>query len=93
MELDRIPLIVDRVWTSEYVDLNKRKRPIKGMKRKHRKSIVRIEEDVFSMSEVIANPISLTKINEKTNSYKSLYEFLIDVHWIVHNCEVLFGGM
>lgn len=53
---------------------------------------IKCEEDVFSVSDVIVNPIDLSKIKDKAESYVSLDEFLIDIEWVVHNCQILFTG-
>ncbi|XP_055306341.1 MYND-type zinc finger-containing chromatin reader ZMYND8-like [Sitodiplosis mosellana] len=45
-----------------------------------------------AMSDCLANPMDLTKIKDKINSYTSFFEFLTDAHYIVHNCLILFPG-
>lgn len=91
--MDRIPAIIYRAWKPNYLNLNKKK-TVRRTKRTSKKSkySVEVEEDVFSASEMIVNPIDLPKIKEKVKSYKSLDEFFADVQWIVHNCKVFYKG-
>ncbi|XP_055306236.1 MYND-type zinc finger-containing chromatin reader ZMYND8-like [Sitodiplosis mosellana] len=87
IELKRIPIIIHRVWKSEYVGLNKKKN--RGAKRM--KLVANVAEDIFCASDDILNPIDLPKIRAKANSYTSLDEFYADVQWFVHNCGIFFG--
>lgn len=86
MQLDRIPIIITRCFQ---LDFKK-----KNMKR-NRKGItlnVKDEEDHFFSSVDIVNPIDLPYIKSKARTYTSLDEFLVDVQWFVHNCEISFTG-
>ncbi|XP_055306233.1 MYND-type zinc finger-containing chromatin reader Zmynd8-like [Sitodiplosis mosellana] len=42
------------------------------------------------MTNFIVNPIDLTMIKDKIQSYDSFTAFLADVQWIVHNCCISF---
>ncbi|XP_055306175.1 zinc finger MYND domain-containing protein 11-like [Sitodiplosis mosellana] len=41
-------------------------------------------------SNSLVNRIDLAGIKDKTYTYTSFFEFLVDVQWIIHNCSVLF---
>lgn len=47
------------------------------------------ENGPTSVSSIV-NLINLTKISDKMNTYTSFYELFVDVHWIIHNCLILF---
>lgn len=51
-----------------------------------------IYEPFFANTIDLVNPIDLPKIIEKVNLYTSFEEFLADVQWFVHNCEIKFTG-
>lgn len=89
-QLNRIPVIIHRVWKSDYVDLNRKKN--RGAKRRKVDDNDENEDDIFFKSDEILYPINLLKIRENANSYTSLDEFHIDVQWFVHNCKISFGG-
>ena len=40
----------------------------------------------------IVNPMNLTMIHLKRDSYASFAAFMADVKWIRHNCRILFHG-
>ncbi|XP_031639284.1 protein kinase C-binding protein 1-like [Contarinia nasturtii] len=77
-DLDMLPVIIDKVWNNESFV-----------------SIMDILKDGIypgaDSTDVIVNPISLTSIRDNIMKYRSFDEFLADIHWIHHNCMILYS--
>lgn len=84
-------MIISKIWNFEFT--NKEKNLIEPSTCNGMELTVKVEnEDTLIESKDIVNPIDLPKIKEKADSYTSLDEFVADIEWFVHNCEVLFEG-
>lgn len=54
--------------------------------------LVRTKEIQPPVADSIVNPIDLTKIKAKLDSYTSFNEFHADIEWMLHNCVILYSG-
>ncbi|XP_031639274.1 protein kinase C-binding protein 1-like [Contarinia nasturtii] len=75
-ELDMLPVIIDQVWKDESFE------SIKDI----------LKDGIYpgASTGVIVNPISLTSISDNIKAYRTFDEFLADIHWIHHNCRILY---